>query len=63
MPQPKKTGTKDDGLPVYEVQELPVERRVQPGKFYVNKNGEVREHERRRHVEPAPPRKPGRGSA
>ena len=58
MPQPKK-----EQLPVYEVQELPVERRVQPGKFYVKADGEVREHERRKHVEPAPPRKPGGGAA
>ncbi len=56
MPQPKK-----DELPVYEVQELPVERRVQPGKFYVKKNGELREHERRRHVDVVPPRKPTTG--
>lgn len=56
MPQPKK-----DELPVYEVQELPVERRVQPGKFYVKKNGELQEHERRKHVDATPPRKPGTG--
>jgi hypothetical protein len=63
MPQPKKTRTKDEGLPVYEVQELPVERRVQPGRFYVQKNGELREHERRRHADAAPvtPRKPTPG--
>ena len=49
---------------MYEVQELPIERRVQPGKFYVQKNGELLEHERRRHVDAKPPRKPtpGRGT-
>jgi hypothetical protein len=61
MPQPKKTQ-----LPVYEVQELTVERRVQPGKFYVQKNGKLHEHERRKDRDVAlvvPPRKPtpGRG--
>jgi hypothetical protein len=58
MPQPKQ-----EELPVYEVQELPVERRVQPGRFYVQKNGELQEHERRRHVDAAPvtPRKPAPG--
>jgi hypothetical protein len=59
MPQKKEQ------LPVYEVQELPVERRVQPGKFYVHKNGEMREHERRKRLEaaavkPAPKRTPSR---
>jgi hypothetical protein len=43
--------TKKEQLPVYEVQELPVERRVQRGKFYVRKNGELEEHERRKRVE------------
>lgn len=55
MPQIKK-----QQLPVYEVQELPVERRVQPGKFYVRKDGELKEQERRKHVDVAPPRKPDR---
>jgi hypothetical protein len=45
--------TKKVQLPVYEVQELPVERRVQPGKFYVQKNGELEEIERRKRVEKA----------
>jgi hypothetical protein len=58
MPQ-----TKDEQLPVYEVQELPVERRVQPGKFYVQANGELKEHERRKgtDVVEKPPRKPRAG--
>jgi hypothetical protein len=59
MPQMKK-----ERLPVYEVQELPVERRVQPGKFYVQKNGELKEHERRKRVDAAagtPARKPVTG--
>jgi hypothetical protein len=59
MPQIKK-----QQLPVYEVQELPVERRVQPGKFYVQKNGELQEHERRKRVDAAdgaPKRKPTPG--
>lgn len=59
MPQKKEQ------LPVYEVQELPVERRVQPGKFYVRKNGELKEHERRKRVDTAertPARKPARRS-
>jgi hypothetical protein len=59
MPQMKK-----EQLPVYEVQELPVERRVQPGKFYVQKNGELQEQERRQRVdaaEAAPARKPTPG--
>ena len=50
---------KKEQLPVYEVQELPVERRVQPGKFYVQKNGELQEQERRKRVdEEGTPRKP-----
>jgi len=54
--------TKEEPLPVYEVQELPVERRVQPGKFYVHRNGELKEHERRTGVdERTPPRKSGQG--
>jgi len=59
MPQTKK-----EQLPVYEVQELPVERRVLPGKFYVQKDGELKEHERRKRVEGVeglPKRKPVRG--
>jgi hypothetical protein len=59
MPQ-----AKDKPLPVYEVQELPVERRVQPGKFYVQANGELKEHERRKGedvVEALPPRRPRAG--
>jgi hypothetical protein len=57
MPQTKK-----EQLPLYEVQELPVERRVQPGKFYVHKDGELQEIERRKRVDgpeagkPAPDR-------
>jgi hypothetical protein len=57
MPQRKK-----EQLPLYEVQELPVERRVLTGKFYVHKNGELKEHERRKRVDAAegtPARKPG----
>jgi hypothetical protein len=45
--------TKQETLPVYEVQELPVERRVQPGKFYVQKDGELEEIERRKRVDVA----------
>lgn len=59
MPQ-----TKGEQLPVYEVQELPVERRVQPGKFYVQANGELKEQERRKGtdvVEGLSPRKPRAG--
>jgi hypothetical protein len=57
---------KQEPLPVYEVQELPVERRVQPGKFYVQKDGGLEEQERRKRVDAAQvararrPKKPGR---
>ena len=56
--------TNKEQLPVYEVQELPVERRVQPGKFYVQKDGELQEQERRKRVDVAdglPARKPTPG--
>jgi hypothetical protein len=44
-----KTGK--EKLPVYEVEELEVERRMLPGKFYAKKDGALYEHERRKHVE------------
>ena len=50
FPKPMPSAKKRP-LPVYEVEELQVERRVQRGRFYVKKDGEVHEHERRQHVE------------
>ena len=43
--------TRREELPVYEVEELHVERRVNPGKFYVEKDGRKHEHERRSHAD------------
>jgi hypothetical protein len=47
MNSPVVNLTARHALPVYEVQELPVERRLRPGKYLVERNGRQVEVERR----------------
>lgn len=42
----------DDDTPIYEVEELFVERRVKPGKHFINVNGKMVECERRKNSYP-----------